>query len=38
MELGYLTPEYSDITDREVINSGIEDDMIYTEVKATREN
>ncbi len=35
MELWYLTPEYSNIVDREVMSSGIEDGMIYTLVKAT---
>ena len=38
MELGYLTPEYSNITDREVTSSGIEDGMIYTMVKATLDD
>ena len=38
MELGYLTPEYSNIVDREVTSSGIEDDMIYTMVKATLDD
>ena len=38
MELGYLTPEYSNITDREVTSSGIEDGMIYTTVKATLDD
>ena len=33
-ELGFLTPEYSNIVDREVTSSGIEDDMIYTLVDA----
>ena len=37
-ELGFLTPEYSNIVDREVTSSGIEDDMIYTMVKATLDN
>lgn len=37
-ELGYLTPEYSNIVDREVLNSSIQDDMIYTEVKATLDD
>ena len=37
-ELGFLTPEYSNIVDREVISSGIEDDMIYTLVKATLDD
>ena len=38
MELGYLTPEYSNIVDREVTSSGIEDGMIYTMVKATLDD
>jgi len=38
MELGYLTPEYPNIVDREVTSSGIEDGMIYTMVKATLDN
>jgi hypothetical protein len=38
MEFGYLTPEYSDITDREVVSSGIEDDMIYTLVDVKFED
>lgn len=33
-ELGFLTPEYSNIVDREVTSSGIEDGMIYTLVDA----
>ena len=37
-ELGFLTPEYSNIVDREVTSSGIEDDMIYTMVKATLDD
>ena len=37
-ELGFLTPEYSNIVEREVISSGIEDDMIYTDVKATLDD
>jgi len=37
-ELGFLTPEYSNIVDREVTSSGIEDDMIYTLVKATLDD
>ena len=32
VELGFLTPEYSNIVDREVTSSGIEDGMIYTMV------
>ncbi len=38
MELGYLTPEYSNIVDREVTSSGIQDGMIYTMVKATLDD
>jgi len=38
MELGYLTPEYSNIIDREVTSSGIEDGMIYTMVKSTLDD
>ena len=38
MELGYLTPEYSNIVDREVTSSAIEDGMIYTMVKATLDD
>ena len=38
VELGFLTPEYSNIVDREVTSSGIEDDMIYTMVKATLDD
>lgn len=38
MELGYLTPDYSNIVDREVTSSGIEDGMIYTMVKATLDD
>jgi hypothetical protein len=38
VELGFLTPDYSNIVDREVLSSGIEDDMIYTEVKATLDD
>ena len=38
MELWYLTPEYSNIVDREVTSSGIEDGMIYTTVKATLDD
>ena len=37
-ELGFLTPEYSNIVDREVTSSGIEDGMIYTMVKATLDD
>lgn len=37
-EIGILTPEYSNIIDRELLNSGIEDWMIYTLVKATLDN
>ena len=37
-ELGFLTPEYSNIVDREITSSGIEDDMIYTLVKATLDD
>ena len=37
-ELGFLTPEYSNIVDREVTSSGIEDGMIYTLVKATLDD
>ena len=33
-ELGSLTPEYSNIIKRELISSGIEDWMIYTNIKA----
>jgi hypothetical protein len=38
MELGYLTPEYSNIVDRKIIASSIEDDMIYTDVEAALDN
>jgi len=37
-ELWYLTPEYSNIVDREVTSSGIEDGMIYTLVDATLDD
>ena len=37
-ELGFLTPEYSNIVDREITSSGIEDGMIYTMVKATLDD
>ena len=37
-ELGFLNPEYSNIVDREVTSSGIEDGMIYTMVKATLDD
>ena len=37
-ELGFLTPEYSNIVDREVTSSGIQDGMIYTTVKATLDD
>ena len=37
-ELWFLTPEYSNMVDREVTGSGIEDDMIYTTVKATLDD
>ena len=38
MELGYLTPEYSNIVDREVTSSGIEDGMIYSNFDVTFDN
>lgn len=38
MELGFLTPENHHMVDREVISSGIEDGMIYTEVKGTMDD
>ena len=38
MELGYLTPGYPNIVDREVLSSGIEDGMVYTIVKATLDD
>lgn len=37
-ELGFLTPEYSNIVDREVTSSGIQDGMIYTTAKATLDD
>lgn len=37
-ELGFLTPEYSNIVDREVTSSGIQDGMIYTTTKATLDD
>ena len=37
-EIGFLTPEYSNIVDREVVSSGIQDGMIYTTVKATLDD
>ena len=38
MELGFLTPENHHMVDREVTSSGIEDGMIYTEVKGTMDD
>ena len=38
MEVGFLTPENHHMVDREVISSGIEDGMIYTEVKGTMDD
>lgn len=38
MEVGFLTPENHHMVDREVTNSGIEDGMIYTEVKGTMDD
>ena len=38
MELGFLTPENHHMIDREVTSSGIEDGMIYTEVKGTMDD
>ena len=38
MELGYLTPEYSNITDREVTSSGIEDGDITTNYQFSYDN
>lgn len=37
-ELWFITPEYSNIIDREVTSSWIEDGMIYTLVKATLDD
>ena len=36
-DLGYIIPEYH-MAEREVVSSGIEDDMIYTSVKATTDD
>ncbi len=38
MEVGFLTPENHHMVDREVTSSGIEDGMIYTEVKGTMDD
>lgn len=38
MEVGFLTPENHHMVDREVTSSGIEDEMIYTEVKGTMDD
>ena len=38
MEVGFLTPENHHMVDREVTSSGIEDGMIYSEVKGTMDD
>jgi hypothetical protein len=38
MEVGFLTPENHHMVDREVTSSGIEDGMIYTEVRGTMDD